>query len=654
VGAVVAPYALALGLAVAAGAADLPPIVATQLPVDTEAAGPLAPGAARADYGDGARLVLIQEGRMVKVLSAGFRSAADPDVSLDGSKVLFAGQKRAGDRWAIYEINADGSGLRLVLSEPYDLRQPVYLPTLYTIIADPTKGTAPRPQIGYVRLFDEALNESGAGRARVLYSVQTDGSAPRPLTYNLSSDEDPAVLGDGRILYASWRRATLFQGILGRVVLIGVNADGTDPALFAGDEGERFKRMPCVTRDRLVVFVESERAEWDGAGRLASVNLRRNLHSHRWITAPGDGLFHSPAALPDGQILAARRPADGGGNHGIVRVDPVSGKVTPIFDDPAFHDIQPRPLTPRPKPDARSSGLKDPDVAAGDSHGTSPTVLDGTLYGLDVYLNDLGQDLPEGTIQRLRVIEGLSLPSAGAPTALGPVPRAPRRLIGEAPIEKDGSFHVVAPAEIPLQLQALDRDGLALSTSSWIWTRYKGRQGCVGCHEDLERTPPNRFVDAVAKPGVRLLLPPERRRTVDFRHDLAPIVEARCAGCHGEGSKIRLDGGLAAKDGSGRYSRAFSALLSGLAPSDGSDVAGRYVHPYRARTSPLVWHILGRNTARPWDGEAALAEARPMPAGGGLTDDERRLFIEWIDLGALWDSSPPPSGEPAAAIGGAR
>jgi hypothetical protein len=645
------PCALALGLGAAAGAAELPPIVATQLPVGTKAAGPLARGASRADYGEGARLVLIRDGRMVKVLSAGFRSAADPDVSLDGSKVVFAGQKRDGDRWAIYEMSADGSGVRLVLSEPYDLRQPVYLPTVYTIIADPTKGTAPRPQIGYVRLFDEALNESGVGRSRALYTVQTDGTAPHPLTYNLSSDVDPAVLGDGRVVYASWRRATLAQGTLGRVVLIGVNADGTDPALFAGDEGERFKWMPCVTRDRLVVFVESERAEWDGAGRLASVSLRRNLHSHRAITAPADGLFHSPAALPDGQLLAARRPAGSGGSHGIVRVDPASGKVTPVFDAPGFHDIQPRPLVPRPKPDARSSGLKDPDEATGDTHVAVPAVLDGTLYGLDVYLNDLGLDLPEGTIRRLRVIEGLPLKSS-SPTAQGPVPRAPRRLIGEAPIEKDGSFHVVAPAEIPLQLQILDRDGLALSTSSWIWTRYKGRQGCVGCHEDLERTPSNRFVDAVAKPGVRLLLPPERRRTVDFRHDVAPIVEARCAGCHGEGAGIRLDGGLLAKDDSGQ-SRAFSTLLSGLVASDGADVVGRYVVPYRARTSPLIWHIMGRNTARPWDGEAAHAEARPMSAGAGLTDDERQLFIEWIDLGALWDSSPAPAGEPAVSIGGA-
>jgi hypothetical protein len=144
---------------------------------------------------------------------------------------------------------------------------------------------------------------------------------------------------------------------------------------------------------------------------------------------------------------------------------------------------------------------------------------------------------------------------------------------------------------------------------------------------------------------------------VDFRSDIAPIVEARCSGCHGEGKRVRLDGGLAAKDATGRFSRAYATLLSGLDAAAAGDVVGRYVHPYRARTSPVVWHILGRNTARPWDGAAAQAPTTPMPAGDGLDEDERRLFVEWIDLGALWDAELGRVGGVEAAparVGGDR
>ncbi len=551
-------------------------LVVTQLP-----AGAVPTPVSRevpSEWGEGARLVLLADGRLQRVLTPGFASAADPDVSFDGRRILFSGQKRVGERWAIYEMNVDGTGLRQVVTAEDDLRQPVYLPTVYVIIADPTKGTAPREQIGYVRRFDAIANESGVGRTSAIFSVQRDGNAPWRLTHNLSADRDPIVLGDGRIVYSSWRRATFADGASGRVVLLGVNPDGTDPAVFSADEGGRVKTMPAVTRDRLVVFVEPERAEWDGAGLLAGVSLRRNLHSYRRIAVADGGLFHSPSALPDGQLVGARRPPDGRGTHGIVRVDPVSGRVTPIFDDPAFHEMQPRVLAPRPLPDGRSTSLKDPDEEAHKAKETATTVPDGELYGLDVYLNDLGQDLPQGAIRRLRVIEGLPLARSPA-SSPGALPMASRRLIGETVVEQDGSYHVHLPSETPVQLQILDEDGLALRTSSWLWVRYKGRQGCIGCHEDPERTPPSRFVDALRKPGARLLLPPERRRTVDFRSDVAPIVEARCSACHGEGKRVRLDGGLAAKDASGRVSRAYATLLEGLgkAVAGLGDAVGRYV-----------------------------------------------------------------------------
>ncbi|MBN2369546.1 MAG: hypothetical protein JXO72_03590 [Vicinamibacteria bacterium] len=648
------------GIAAALSAKRTPSMcfVVTQLPIGTaaEKQGPLSGGMSPADWGAGARLVLVEAGKVFKVLTSDFASAADPDVSFDAKSIVFAGQKQADDRWAIYEMNADGSGVRQVTSAIDDLRQPVYLPTVHTIIADPTKGTEPRPQIGYVRLFDASLNEAGAGRARAIYSVRIDGASPRRLSYNLSSDMNPTVLNDGRIVYASWRRATFSRGVSGRIVLLGINPDGTDPAIFAGDEGLRLKLMPCVTRDRLVAFVEAESVGWDGAGSLGCVSLRRNLHSRRRITFEGDGLFLSPSALSDGQIVAARRPPNGSGDHGIVRVHPVSGKVTSLFDDAAFHDIQARAIAPRPAPDGRSSGLKDPDeeAHAAESGDASRKVAipDVTMYGLNVYLNDLGHDLAEGVIRRLRIIEGMPLTSTSGPAAHGPEPLAPRRLLGEAPIEPDGSFYIQIPAETPVQFQILDQDGLALRTSGWIWGHYNGRQGCVGCHEDPERTPPSRFADALRKPGVRLILPPERRRAVDYRHDIAPIVKARCAGCHGEDKMVRLDGGLSTTGASGRFSRAYESLLAELDRAPG-EVVGRYVHPHQARTSPLIWHILGRNTARPWDGSATRAKAKPMPmsAGAALSEDERGLFIEWIDMGALWDAS---AGSTSMTIGGAR
>ena len=205
---------------------------------------------------------------------------------------------------------------------------------------------------------------------------------------------------------------------------------------------------------------------------------------------------------------------------------------------------------------------------------------------------------------------------------------------------EDGSFQVLVPANLPLQLQILDEDGLALRSGAWIWVRNHFNQGCVGCHEDPERSPPNRFVKALASPAPQLTLPPALRRTVDYRHDVAQIVAGRCVACHGEGGALPdlrpapgPAGGGPEADAPGA---AYRALLDG------------FVQPGRARASRLVWHLFGRNTSRSWDPEAASREVRPMPGGGPpLTDEERRTIAEWIDMGAAWDAR-------SAATGGKR
>ncbi|TVS14892.1 MAG: hypothetical protein EA424_17885, partial [Planctomycetaceae bacterium] len=72
----------------------------------------------------------------------------------------------------------------------------------------------------------------------------------------------------------------------------------------------------------------------------------------------------------------------------------------------------------------------------------------------------------------------------------------------------------------------------------------------------------------------------------------------------------------------------------------GLGALSRYIHPGQARTSPLIWHIFGRNTSRPWDEATNELAAKPIPPDQvePLTSEQKRLFIEWIDLGAPWDA----------------
>jgi hypothetical protein len=590
-GPLVAPGPLAapgVGAAPGRAAGPRPPLVFTELAAGAKPREP-------AGLFAGARLVRLGASGEVQVLTAGFQSAADADVSWDGTKILFAGKKTAADRWQIYEMNADGSGARPVVSTPFNCRQPVYQSMIF-YLDDP----GPVAQISFVGAPGLEA-EGGAGPVWNLYSARFDGSGLRQLTYNPGSDLDPVMNEDGRLLYSSVERYSLAWGERGRTVLLGVNLDGSDGAMFAGDEGRPYKRMPCVTPSREVVFVEADKPAADGAGNLASVSLRRNLHSYKELTRPGEGLYAFPSLLGEDEILVSRRPGQGAGTFEIERFDLRTNTHVKLYGDAKHNAVQARLLAAHPMPVGRSSVVDEKEPS-------------GKLFALGGYVSDLpasaGYD--GKLVKRVRILEGVPRP-AGEPAPAGDLsPYLAKRILGEFDIEADGSFHVQIPANTPIQVQTLDASGMALRTCAWIWVKNKAKRGCVGCHEDGELSPENVFSDAVGKPPHELNIPLEQRREVRFERDVRPILQAKCmtGGCHAGPPAPSL-----------RY----------------EDLLGKgYVNPSAARLSPLAWYIQGRVTAQAWDRVSGTGPLKKIKAGGEarLTSGEKRTIVEWIDTGA--------------------
>lgn len=622
-----------LGVSVCAESAEFP-MVLTQLPAGeaTEGLKARSGGMLRADYGLGARLVLVLPDGTTQVLTEDFHSACDSALSFDGTRLLFAGKKMAADDWNIYEMTLDDSSIRRITRDLGDCRSPGYQSSLYTLkpVGVPS---VPEYHLTFVAGAG-TVNEYGGSEATNLYFCKFDGTAVRQLTYNLSSDLDPCILPDGRLVFASWQRSRLDAGFGGYIGLFGVNIDGSDYAGFTTGQGKRIQQMPCVTGRGLVVFVEAETVGWDGAGSLGSVTLRRPLHSYRPLTSPDQGLFHSPSPLPDGRLLVSRRSNDDGDTHGVYAFDPDGGQIRLVFDDPQWHDIQAKAVYVRPEPDGRSTAVpEDPEASA----------RTGKFYCLNVYTSDLESSwLPPGSVKRLRVLEGVASPGESETGPTGIPPLVQRRILGDVPVEKDGSFNIEIPANTPIELQILDAEGMALRSCGWIWAKDYARQGCIGCHEDPELTPENVMVEAVKRPSTKLTLAPARRRTVDFRRDVMPIVKGKCVRCHaGAEAPVHFTDAMspvARSDGTAFFNRTYGSLLA----SKQEPLQGKYVHPGKARTSPLIWRLYGRNTSRPWDEVGSGKTVTPMPPDGApvLTDDEKRTFVEWIDMGALWDGIP--------------
>jgi len=64
-------------------------------------------------------------------------------------------------------------------------------------------------------------------------------------------------------------------------------------------------------------------------------------------------------------------------------------------------------------------------------------------------------------------------------------PSSSERVLGEAPVEADGSFYIAVPPDQPVRFETIDSGGkLVLAQRSWIWARSGEERGCVGCHDD--------------------------------------------------------------------------------------------------------------------------------------------------------------------------
>jgi hypothetical protein len=135
----------------------------------------------------------------------------------------------------------------------------------------------------------------------------------------------------------------------------------------------------------------------------------------------------------------------------------------------------------------------------------------------------------------------------------------------------------------------------------------------------------------------------DKRRTVDFRRDIQPVIDAKCANCHNASNPPDLSGGidLVSVDGVAAFSRSYNSLLEVQRGKD-TNLGGKYVNPSAAINSLLIWRLYEEKFSQfaPRDSVFPL-EGRVMH-DKFLTQDERYSFVEWIDIGAQWDNIQGP------------
>ena len=561
---------------------------------------------------------------------------SDPAVSFDGKKILFSMRQSGAPYRNIWEINADGTGLRQVTSGGGGDFDPLYLPD---------------GRILFTSSRDGEMDEYNHAPSEHLYTCDYDGSNLERISYNQSDDFDPALLPDGRIVYTRWEHF----GTMNRFPLFFTNPDGTGTFHMFGPHERNFFHV-CPTPDGRLIAIESTMVEED-AGPLAVLKPEQGpadpatggTSLHWDVVTPqvnndGEpwpyGAFKYPMAIGGNTYVASYSlPAatEQDVDYGLYTftltqtgagtiADPATftvSNLTFLYNDPNSNEYDAQLLAPHAKP---------PVI---------PSIVDHSVdYGVflaqDVFnrgTND-GQEVP---VKGVDAIDSIAV-IAARPTLAGEMNDfsanefEKRALIGMAPVQPDGSFRIKVPANTPISFATLDQNGRGFVVKR---THLYVRPGeefnkCVGCHEDRvaggpHPTNPNPM--AANYPPTDLDIPKANFQIINYQSTIGPIVAAKCAGCHVDSSAATGYLDLTAVPDTTEMGRIFPRAYVNLS-GDMMMAAHQVVDPPFPRRSKLIDYVLGLGS------HAGLGSHPSGP--DSLTAPEKRAFNLWVTLGAQY------------------
>ena len=404
-------------------------------------------------YYPGTRIIAFNPDRpaIVIVITEGFYSACFPDISYDGSHMLFTAQQKTGDPWQIWEMDLHNLRSRKIISSAENCTDPAYLP-------------------GGRLVFSKMTMNDTVRTAQCLYTCNLEGTDLRQITFSPQSYFAVKVLKDGRLLSIS----SQFMPDRGGRMLTVLRPDGTKTDMFYKSyKGNLLISKPRETNDGRFVFIESDGENLAG-GDLIAISYNRPLHTRFNLTSEIREDLNCVLPLsPDRYLVSCRNPNSE--KFALYEFDPLKKAIGRlVFSDPD-HNIL--------------------DVVAVEENNRPkklPSEVDmGVKTGL-LLCQDINFPNSRGTGNYSKVRMARKIEVLGVDTTYGVVD-----------VENDGSFYLKIMADTPFRIRTLDeKDNIVSGPCSWLWLRPNERRGCIGCHEDPELVPENRFSLAVSKPPV--------------------------------------------------------------------------------------------------------------------------------------------------------
>ena len=537
----------------------------------------------------------------------------------------------------LFEIGIDGQGLRQLTEGEWSDLDPTYAPNGDIAFISERCGCS-------LQCNENNKDETSCN----LYSMRPDGSAVRHMSVSKDGDYIPHALSDGTIAYTRWEYQERGWAHIQSIWIIRPDGTGAD-ALYKQHMNNPWalEDMRSIPGSKKLAAVAAGHHTLQ-AGPVVIVDARQGMNNPAGIriVTPGvmppeggmtgtpvatggvlgrGGYYMNPWPLSEKHFLVSYSYCKGATGGLATEVDPagyalylidVHGTRELVYRDPAISCFVPIPLRPRPRP-VVCPDLTDPAVP----YATCMVANAG--YGVD------GVD-PK-SIRYLRIAHRLQWPYDNTyggqryePDVKGVMINwTPARVIGEVPVEADGSAHFQVPADTPVYFQLLDENHMELRRMRAFISFQPGEvRACHGCHESREEAPRNLdrpYPLAMARDPSIPVPPPWGDAPISFLRDVQPILDRHCVECHGglkPAADLDFSGGLTAS-----YNRAYDTILA-------HDLVSRSNVGDDARvTPPLAFGSHKSKLVHVVRDGACSKRAR-------LSDQEWHALVTWIDANA--------------------
>lgn len=503
----------------------------------------------------------------------------DPDVSLDGTKIVFS-----------YKSDRNDDDFHLYVLDLAKYDEGGYSQTnIWECITQLTYGQGVADIEPQWLANGKILFSSSRAVQRVdcwhtvvsnLFTCNADGSNIIRLGYDQVHTTYPTVTSDGRVLYTRWdyndRNQMYVQGVF------QMFADGTNQTELYGNNTNNVTTL-LHTREipgnsEKYISIASGHHVYQG-GKLCFVDLAKGENGKQSIeyifekpnnengenidTFAQEGVIYKyPYAINDKEFFVARASAGWSGDKSSTAFD----MLYCVINDDGTIDIEIIATSKSGLPCGQIVPIVSRDVFDRPSmvnYGTDK----GTYYVGNVYEGEAMEGVDAGAAKYLRVVEleyrsyanGANA-SSGTGTAdpFSPVSTANgawdiKRVLGIVDIEADGSALFQVPSDTPVYFQILDENGFMIqSMRSWSTLMPNETFSCVGCHEPKSTVPPlNGGITDAMKKGVQLLrkdlwMDDENYADYDPYHDsfgfsytdqIQPMLDESCISCHSNNAK---------------------------------------------------------------------------------------------------------------------